>query len=124
MGISQLKKVVKTCLAIKVLVCGVLKKTAEVDRKLLLNATPALLPRRCVSSPGVAGETPWLVLAVPRVPAVVVPSHQLDVLEVLLEGEVPRLAGQTRSSDADLAAVAAPVVGVAVVGLDQLRLGH
>ena len=86
MGIFQLKKVVKTCLAIKVLVCGVLKKTAEVDRKLLLNATPAaLLPRRCVSSPGVAGETPWLVLAVPRVPAVVVPSHQLDVLEVLLE---------------------------------------
>ena len=44
MGISQLKKVVKTCLAIKVLVCvcGVLKKTAEVDRKLLLNETPQL----------------------------------------------------------------------------------
>ena len=44
--------------------------------------------------------------------------------EFLAESEVPWLAGQPRTGDADLSPVAVPVAGVTVVRFDQLGLRH
>ena len=48
--------------------------------------------------------------------------HQLYVVELLVKGEVPGFASQAGPGDTDLAPVAASIVGVAVVRLDQLGL--